>query len=150
MNVTDLTSFGWSEFFEINFKSYAARGYTAGRVALEHRNFFRVYTEYGEVLAEISGKLRHEAVNRSDLPAVGDWVVIRSRPERGRVMIHAVCRGGPVSRARLLVHALKNRLSARTLTRYSCLHRLIRISACAGSKGISLSRGRAAQIRSSF
>src|SRR5262249_26930872 len=33
--------------------------------------------------------LRHEAVNRSDLPAVGDWVVIRSRPEGERVMIHA-------------------------------------------------------------
>lgn len=86
----DLTSFGWSEFFEINFKSYEEQGYTAGRVVLEHKNLFRIYTEYGEVLAEISGKLRHEAVNRSDLPAVGDWVVIRSRPEHGRVMIHAL------------------------------------------------------------
>src|SRR6185295_17986452 len=63
---------------------------TSGRVALEHKNFFRVYTQHGEVLAEISGKLRHEAVNRRDLPAVGDWVVIRSRPEGGRVTIHAV------------------------------------------------------------
>ena len=86
----DLTSFGWNEFFDKSFKSYEAQGYTAGRVVLEHKGFFRVYTEYGEVLAEISGKLRHEAVNRSDLPAVGDWVVIRSRPEGGSVMIHAV------------------------------------------------------------
>ncbi len=86
----DLTSFGWSEFFENNFKSYEGRGYLAGRVVLEHKNFFRVYTEYGEVLAEISGKLRHEALKRSDLPAVGDWVVIRARPEGGSVMIHAV------------------------------------------------------------
>ena len=90
MNVTDLTTFGWDEFFEANFKTYAGSGYTPGRVALEHKNLFRVYTQYGEALAEISGKLRHEAVNRSDLPAVGDWVVIRSRPEGGRVMIHAV------------------------------------------------------------
>lgn len=90
MSVADLTSFGWSEFFETNFRSYAARGYTVGRVVLEHRNLLRVYTEHGEVLAEVSGKLRHEALNRSDLPAVGDWVVIRSRPERGRVMVHAV------------------------------------------------------------
>lgn len=88
MNVTDLTTLGWSEFFELNFKSYAAHGYSAGRVALEHKNSFRVYTEYGEVLAQISGKLRHEAQHRSDLPAVGDWVVISS-PERGGV-IHAV------------------------------------------------------------
>lgn len=90
MNVTDLTTFGWDEFFEANFKSYAGNGYTAGRVALEHKHFFRVYTQYGDVLGEIAGKLRHEAVNRRDLPAVGDWVVIRSRSERDRVMIHAV------------------------------------------------------------
>ena len=90
MNVTDLTTFGWHEFFAANFETYARSGYTSGRVALEHKNLFRVYTQYGEVLAEISGKLRHEARNRRDLPAVGDWVVIRSRPEGGRVMIHAV------------------------------------------------------------
>ncbi|HET6853889.1 MAG TPA: ribosome small subunit-dependent GTPase A [Pyrinomonadaceae bacterium] len=90
MNVTDLTTFGWGEFFEANFKTYAAGGYTCGRVALEHKNLFRVYTQHGEVLAELSGKLRHEAVNRSDLPAVGDWVVIRPTPQGGRVMIHAV------------------------------------------------------------
>lgn len=86
----DLTSFGWNEFFEVSFKSYEGQGFTAGRVALEHKNFYRIYTEHGEVLAEISGKLRYEAVNRSDLPAVGDWVVIRSRPEHDRVMIHAI------------------------------------------------------------
>jgi ribosome biogenesis GTPase / thiamine phosphate phosphatase len=89
MNV-DLTTLGWSEFFEANFKSYAEQGYTCGRVALEHKNLFRVYTQDGEVLAEISGKLRHEAMSRSDLPAVGDWVVFRARPEQERVMIHVV------------------------------------------------------------
>ena len=90
MSVTDLTTLGWCEFFESNFRPYAASGYTCGRVALEHKNFFRVYTEHGEVLAQISGKLRHEAINRNDLPAVGDWVVISSAPEGGRVVIHAV------------------------------------------------------------
>lgn len=90
MNVVDLTTFGWSEFFEVRFKTYSEMGYTCGRVTLEHRNLFRVYTQYGEVLAEISGKLRHEAMSRRDLPAVGDWVVIRTQPDGGRVMIHAV------------------------------------------------------------
>ena len=89
MNVTDLTTLGWDEFFESNFKSLAGPHHTCGRVALEHKNLFRVYTQHGEMLAQISGKLRHEAVNRTDLPAVGDWVVI-SPPESGRVIIHAV------------------------------------------------------------
>ena len=86
----DLTTLGWDKFFATNFESYAGSDYTVGRVALEHKNLFRVYTQQGDVLAEISGKLRHEAVNRSDLPAVGDWVVIRSRPDTDRVTIHAV------------------------------------------------------------
>src|ERR1051325_7748533 len=89
MAVTDLQTLGWGEFFESNFNSYAQDGYECGRVALEHKNLFRVYTQHGEMLAQISGKLRHEAVNRTDLPAVGDWGVI-SPPESGRVIIHAV------------------------------------------------------------
>ena len=90
MHFADLTTFGWNEFFEANFRSYAGQGLTCGRVALEHKNLYRVYTQHGEMFAEISGKLRHEARSRQDLPAVGDWVVIRARPEGGRVMIHAV------------------------------------------------------------
>ena len=90
MHVADLTTFGWSEFFATNFESYARQGFTPGRVALEHKNVFRVYTQHGEVFAEISGKLRHEATSRRDLPAVGDWVAIRARPEGNRGMIHAV------------------------------------------------------------
>src|ERR1044071_885632 len=90
MAVTDLQTLGWGEFFESNFSSYAQDGYACGRVALEHKNFFRVYTQHGEVLAQISGKFRHEALKRTDLPAVGDWVVISSPSEPGRVVIHAV------------------------------------------------------------
>ena len=90
MKVTDLKIFGWNEFFETNFESYGRNGYSCGRVTLEHKNFFRIYTEHGDVLAEISGKLRHDAVKRRDLPAVGDWVVTRSRPEHGRVIIEEV------------------------------------------------------------
>lgn len=90
MNVTDLTALGWDDFFGTNFKLYERDGYVPGRVFLEHKTFFRVYTPYGEMLAEIAGKLRHEAVDRTDLPAVGDWVVISPRPEGDRAMIHAV------------------------------------------------------------
>ncbi|HWT02820.1 MAG TPA: ribosome small subunit-dependent GTPase A [Pyrinomonadaceae bacterium] len=85
-----LAALGWSEFFEESFRPYAASGYEAARVALEHRHLYGVYTERGELLAETAGKLRHEAASRDALPAVGDWVVIRARPEGGRATIHAV------------------------------------------------------------
>jgi ribosome biogenesis GTPase len=90
MSIHQLAAFGWDEFFEHHFERYAASNYLSGRVALEHKHFYRLYTERGEVLGEIAGKLRHEALNRTDLPAVGDWVVIRPRPEANKVTIHAV------------------------------------------------------------
>jgi ribosome biogenesis GTPase / thiamine phosphate phosphatase len=90
MNINDLTTFGWDEFFESAFQPYAANGYGCGRVALEHKHFYRVYSDWGEGLGEITGRLRHEALDRGDLPVVGDWVVIRPCPEIGKVTIHAV------------------------------------------------------------
>ena len=88
--MNSLRTFGWNEFFENHFQTYAANGYAAGRVALEYKHFYRIYTEWGEVLGEIAGKLRHEALDRGDLPVVGDWVVISPCSERDKVTIHAV------------------------------------------------------------
>jgi ribosome biogenesis GTPase len=85
-----LPALGWNDFFEDQFHPYAAEGYTAGRVALEEKGFYRVYTESGDLLAQLAGKLRHEAASRADLPAVGDWVALRPRPDEGKATIHAV------------------------------------------------------------
>lgn len=87
MNVEQL---GWNEHFAQAFQEFAGKGYTVGRVALEHKRLYRVYTEQGEVLAEVTGKLRHTATGREDFPAVGDWVVLSPRYEEGRATIHAV------------------------------------------------------------
>jgi ribosome biogenesis GTPase len=86
----NIQSLGFTSFFEKAFESYRDQGYSAGRVALEHKHIYRVYTESGDVLAEVSGKLRHQAISRSDYPAVGDWVVLSIRPEESRATIHAV------------------------------------------------------------
>ncbi|MBD0379099.1 ribosome small subunit-dependent GTPase A [Paenibacillus sp. WST5] len=51
---------------------------------------YRVQTESGEALAEVSGKMRHNALRREDYPAVGDWVVITVREDEQRATIHAV------------------------------------------------------------
>lgn len=90
MNINNLSTLGWNEFFENHFQPYAADGYAAGRIALEYKHLYRVYSEWGEVLGEIAGRLRHEAFDRVDRPVVGDWVVIRPCPESRKVTIHAV------------------------------------------------------------
>jgi ribosome biogenesis GTPase / thiamine phosphate phosphatase len=71
-----LERLGWTPAFEDQFAPYAADGLEPARVAVEHRGAYRLYTARGERPAELSGRLRHAAVDRSDLPAVGDWVAV--------------------------------------------------------------------------
>jgi len=85
-----LSNYGWNEFFELHFQPYSRSGYKAGRVALEYNHLYRVYTAQGELLADVAGKLRHEAASRADLPAVGDWVVLQPRSEEGKATIQSV------------------------------------------------------------
>jgi ribosome biogenesis GTPase len=85
-----LQALGWNDFFAEHFEQYAAEGYSVGRIALEHKHLYRIYTEQGELLGEIAGKMRYTAIGRDDYPAVGDWVVIRPRQEEKKATIHAI------------------------------------------------------------
>ncbi|MFY9555809.1 MAG: ribosome small subunit-dependent GTPase A [Blastocatellia bacterium] len=86
----DLTSLGWSEFFERAFQPYRAQGHFAGRVALEERGAYRLYTESGELTARVRGKLRYDSQSAADFPAVGDWVCVSSRERDGLAQIQSV------------------------------------------------------------
>ena len=72
-----LTDLGWNEELEESFLSYAQKGYFVGRVAADHRQKYKVYTEYGEKAAQVAGKMHHQAEGRADYPVVGDWVVLQ-------------------------------------------------------------------------
>ncbi|HEU4965235.1 MAG TPA: ribosome small subunit-dependent GTPase A [Bacilli bacterium] len=86
----NLNNLGWKPVFEEAFATFAEQGLTVGRVALEHKRIYRVYSEHGELLSEVSGKMRYVATGREDYPAVGDWVVIDARPEEGKATIRAI------------------------------------------------------------
>ncbi|HKQ53840.1 MAG TPA: ribosome small subunit-dependent GTPase A [Pyrinomonadaceae bacterium] len=86
----DLTNLGWDDFFAGHFEPYGAEGLEAARVALEYNHLFRVLSARGELLADVAGKLKHEAASRAELPAVGDWVAIEPRRAEARATIHAV------------------------------------------------------------
>jgi len=81
---------GWTNELEQAFAVYKEQGFSVARVALEHKRMYRVLSEEGELLAEVSGKFRFEASERVDYPAVGDWVVIAPRLSEGKATIHAV------------------------------------------------------------
>ncbi|MDP4086545.1 MAG: ribosome small subunit-dependent GTPase A [Bacillota bacterium] len=86
----NLKTLGWNQFFEEEFLKYKEQGLEVGRIALEHKQMYRVFSEQGELLAEVSGKMRFQALEREDFPAVGDWVVIQSRAEEQKATIHAI------------------------------------------------------------
>lgn len=86
----NLITLGWSDFFAYQFEPYQAEGFGVGRVAIAHRNMYLLYTERGDVAAEVTGRLRHQATGPQDFPAVGDWVVIRRQAEHDLAMIHAI------------------------------------------------------------
>jgi|UPI000366DEF9 ribosome biogenesis GTPase / thiamine phosphate phosphatase len=60
---------GWA-----HFAPHATPDPACGRVALVHRDHHIVWTTTGEVMATISGHLRHLD---HDPPCVGDWVILR-------------------------------------------------------------------------
>ncbi|WP_249866478.1 ribosome small subunit-dependent GTPase A [Paenibacillus konkukensis] len=83
---TSLEAYGFQPFFVEQLKE----DYDVGRVALEHKHLYRIYAEDGEWLGELSGKYRFEAGERSDYPAVGDWVWMKKLPGERKAVIHGV------------------------------------------------------------
>jgi ribosome biogenesis GTPase / thiamine phosphate phosphatase len=86
----NLARLGWNDDLAAQFTAHARAGLIPGRVALEYNQFHRVYTAEAELLAEVAGKLKHEAANRAALPAVGDWVALRRIGTEDKAVIHAV------------------------------------------------------------
>jgi ribosome biogenesis GTPase len=84
--VYDLESLGWTPFFEQQLDALTDAGLTPARVIEESRDRCRVLAECGELLAEIPGRLRHEASRGADLPVTGDWVMVQLASE-GRAVI---------------------------------------------------------------
>ena len=97
-----LADLGWDAHFDHAFAAFAGRSqasdgspakaapYEPARVLIEFNHNYRVATDSGERDAVLAGRVKHHATSRADLPAVGDWVVIRRRPEEPRGSIVAV------------------------------------------------------------
>jgi len=85
-----LERLGWDEFFAAAFEVHAAEGLLPGRVAVQHGGVYDVYTEIGELHAEPSGRLRHEATGSGELPAAGYWVAVEPVEAGSRTRIQAV------------------------------------------------------------
>ncbi|MGQ7868196.1 ribosome small subunit-dependent GTPase A [Sunxiuqinia sp. sy24] len=84
-----LEDLGYNIALENYRKEQKLDSYGVGRVISEYKEGYRVRTTEKEYDAEIIGNLRFSAHQRSDFPAVGDWVAI-SEYDENKVLIHSV------------------------------------------------------------
>nr|WP_239984957.1 ribosome small subunit-dependent GTPase A [Sporolactobacillus pectinivorans] len=65
-------------------------GRSIARVVSEYKGQYKIASEHGFFLAEVSGKMRHLALRREDYPAVGDWVSVDERPADMKATIRGI------------------------------------------------------------
>jgi ribosome biogenesis GTPase / thiamine phosphate phosphatase len=88
--VTELREFGWDEQWAALFAERAPADTVPARVAIEYNHIYRVIAAEGELQAQLSGRLRHQAAGRHELAAVGDWVGIRQLPRERTAVIESI------------------------------------------------------------
>lgn len=88
--MTELEQYGWRPDLAAAFKPFQEAGFTAGRVAVEHRERYLVLTAAGEYDAEVTGKLLYTVDSPSELPKVGDWVVMSLFEGEFKAIIHDI------------------------------------------------------------
>ncbi|MDR2588743.1 MAG: ribosome small subunit-dependent GTPase A, partial [Spirochaetales bacterium] len=85
----DLTLYGAHEYFYTEALAYP--DLQMARVIAQYKELYKIAAAYGEVLAEISGKLRYEVKNICEYPVTGDFVMTSPAPaHEGNAVIHAV------------------------------------------------------------
>jgi ribosome biogenesis GTPase len=81
------TELGWNDFFaaQVAGEEPAPR---LARVVAEHRGAYRVAGDVEETWAVVPGRLRRAAADATELPAVGDWVLLdpEGDPQRARIV----------------------------------------------------------------
>lgn len=90
MNLKNLLSIGFNSFFEDHFREFSGDGFIPGRIAVQNKTNYIVYSEHGELDAEVSGKFMFDAEGKDDYPAVGDWVVLRPLLDEQKGIIEKV------------------------------------------------------------
>jgi ribosome biogenesis GTPase / thiamine phosphate phosphatase len=85
-----LETLGWNNFFETQFASHRAQGFLPGRVSIQHKDRYMLFTEQGELNANVSCRFRFDVSGLKAYPAVGDWVAYEIDSGNQSAVIHHV------------------------------------------------------------
>ncbi len=82
-----MKDYGLNDRF-INESKMHSLNLNVGRIISQDKGLYKAVTENGEFKAQISGKLRYNAISISDYPAVGDFVMLDEND--GNAVIHHI------------------------------------------------------------
>jgi ribosome biogenesis GTPase len=85
-----LEELGWEPFFQEHFQELSLPGSIPARVVSESRSSYRVCSQRGELTASVPGRMRYGMSAGQGLPAVGDWVMVKSQPDEQKGVIQAI------------------------------------------------------------
>jgi ribosome biogenesis GTPase len=89
LNKINLCDLGLDEKYIHEAEMYERNLYIS-RVSAQYKDMYKIITENGEMLAQISGKLNYLSDSSADYPAVGDWVLVDRITDRNGNAI--ICR----------------------------------------------------------
>lgn len=87
----DLKNIGFDEFFQKHHEDYNAETLLIGRICTEYKQNYKLFSEFGELNASISGKFRNKCQSREDFPSVGDWVLFEFLENENKAIIQKIC-----------------------------------------------------------
>jgi len=86
----DLIDLGWDRTFLENIEECAIEECIIGRVTHEHGKHYKIITEEKEVNASLPNSYLQRIKSKSELPAVGDWVGLRTDPVLNKYYVSLV------------------------------------------------------------
>lgn len=86
----DLKKLGFDNWFQEQLNNYSRHDLKLARVTTVNRDNYLVRTEYGEVPAELSGRMIFNIDTNLDMPTVGDWGLVQSIDSHSMVIIHDI------------------------------------------------------------
>lgn len=115
-NLINIKKYGFSEVFSSEIPEDDPL--EPARVLSQEKGFYRVVTDNGEKLAEVSGKFRFQTTVPSEYPVVGDFVLVNWNESGNSAIMNRCCHEKVLLSEKRLVNHSRNRLLLQTLIRY--------------------------------
>jgi len=87
-NNMKLKEFGFDDRFQSKRGELNSSDYSPARITTVNRDRYLVRNEDGEVQAELTGRLLFASESASELPCVGDWVLVQYHNDNTLAIIH--------------------------------------------------------------